>query len=164
MAMLTTWYLSKMLAYGVSSGKNPHWKVSSYCFLASILHARDLPCLNRCLKFALPLYRQSMSMNVSFRWSAVKIKINAKRLGNNGKRSWWARLWSLVDSTGTASSISSVHWGSTWFSSPAGRAACDWLCAALCTATSFWICSGFKPNPGRRPNHPSASFLASDKN
>lgn len=98
------------------------------------------------------------------RWSAVKIKINARRRGNTGKRSWWARLWSLVDSTGTASSISSVHRGSTWFSSPAGRAARDWLCAALWTATSFWICGGFKPSPGRRPNHPSASFLASDKN
>ena len=79
-------------------------------------------------------------------------------------RSWWAHLWSLVDSTGTASSISSVHRGNTWFSSPAGRAAGDWLCAALCTATSFWICGGFKPKPGRMPNHPSASFLAPDKN
>ena len=168
--MLTTWYLSKMLAYGVSSGINKHWKVSSYCFLASILHAGDLPCLNRCLKVPCRCTDRAcqwMYLSVlpcsPVRWSAMKIKINAKRLGNSGKRSWWARLWSLVDSTSTASSISSVHRGSTWFSSPAGRAACDWLCAALCTATSFWICGGFKPNPGRRPNHPSANFLASDK-
>lgn len=134
-----------------------HWKVSSYCFLASRLHAKDLPCLNRCLKSALPLYRQSMSMHVSFGSPMQPCQM----ISRENKDQY---LWSLVDPTGTASSISSVHRGSRGFSSSAGRAACDWLCAALRTATSFWICGGFKPNPGRRPSHPSASFLASDKN
>ena len=66
MAMLTTWYLSKMLAYGVSSGKKQTLKSLFLLFPCINPTCRRSSLLESMSQSALPLYRQSMSMNVSF--------------------------------------------------------------------------------------------------